>query len=473
MSNILSKKNSTKLKWWQKGALVALIMVFLYLLLAWTGGRCVQIRGDIDICPSWMLAFLFSPLFYVLVLYLIICLFFYITIKFRGTTRIILITIAAILIMAGIYYSFHYQIEKAIYKINPEIGTKLMVEYCEKNKLSKTRDNCYLRGARNLSLEDFSICEKIKESYSKNKCYEIIGVSLGDVAIGLAYKCEQISNECERNRCFTDLLRDYKSFRLSEGEDICQKVTVKEVSECISNSIIEGNYIGGNYKDCCYSILEGATVNIVNCEEREDLSKRDDCYQERARVKDDPNFCGKIQSQPQKTNCYSYLAVSRNELALCEKIQDQLFIYKCYTDVANAAKDLSICKKIQNPSEKYKCYVNYRFFHQSPSCEEIQTQLGVDKDICYLDIAKKAYDINFSLCEKIESEGIKNQCYFYFIDRVVAWNSPSSCEQIESPDRKDICYFEIAVHRTGDVAAKLCEKIESQDKKNQCFKQIK
>lgn len=195
---------------------------------------------------------------------------------------------------------------------------------------------------------------------------------------------------------------------------------------------------------------------------------KDGSYLEWATTFDKPELCEKIIGIGNRDFCYDFSAGKMNDTSYCEKITNSLTKGNCYADffrwrgydasVCNLtrdeeAKDICFasstrngqdCGRIQDVDRRDNCYKNYggSFFTDNGSnlsyCSKV---ISVEvRDSCFKFIASLEKNINLGLCEEIQTQEIKEDCYV-----TDAWKKQdvSICDKIMTPKTRQHCLSQI------------------------------
>ena len=114
---------------------------------------------------------------------------------------------------------------------------------------------------------------------------------------------------------------------------------------------------------CTVTIDAITSQDPSECEKIE-MGDRDPCYQDLARILEDPRICEQMSNS--KHRCYWNLAISLEQTDLCEFAP---FSQAC---VAITNGDSSMCDDISEKIEKSKCYYNIAILDRQPDlCDNI------------------------------------------------------------------------------------------------------
>lgn len=199
-------------------------------------------------------------------------------------------------------------------------------------------------------------------------------------------------------------------------------------------------------------------VTDPKCDALTDQSLMDGCYQEDGIITNDPRYCEKISGSDFRDRCFFQIAVDRSWPGLCRNVAKENDENHCY---AVTSGNDSFCAKVDLTDRRDKCYYDVGLRKHLSSCARINDSFL--RDNC---VVRYVYDTgNLSACEKVESTGRKEKCYYTLAERGDR-SDPAACDNIPVKEYKDDCYIMI-VENTRDKA--LCEKIDSKDTRNYCF----
>jgi len=174
------------------------------------------------------------------------------------------------------------------------------------------------------------------------------------------------------------------------------------------------------------------------------------CYRVVAVAKADPSVCEKIEVN--KDSCYAEVAKTKPDISLCNKVVAKSSKNRCYWNVADAKQDSSFCQNIIDDQDlKNRCLATIG--SDSLLCDKINNQ--PERNSCYLNIAIKKNDQ--SLCEKMDETEIVEEWKqdTQIICMATVSGDKSLCEKINRESEKEDCYFGVAVEKKDDS---LCEK---------------
>lgn len=294
-------------------------------------------------------------------------------------------------------------------------------------------------------------CDQVNESASKAFCYQGLAYSQGNSSV-----CELIDDEM-------GTIKDYCYVAIAgiKGNDsIC--TGIKNTTNA----------------DKCYLSSAQTSANLASCGYIVEQETKDWCYQEVAEKTLDPSICAGIESQAYKDSCYWGLAVKKPDSSLCAmaRAEDDPDMESCYTNVAEESDNVSICDLIPGASGKADCrkrtYAQHFLMLNEKDisvCENIPGDVpenlhGLYADECYLTFAQGFG--NTTMCEQIESPGLKDDCYYGF---AVYGSRSEMCGLIENPAKQGDCYRISASKQKNDA---VCELIESQDYKDLCYGEL-
>ena len=137
------------------------------------------------------------------------------------------------------------------------------------------------------------------------------------------------------------------------------------------------------------------------------------------------------QEVPQETTNYS-------NMQTCSEMDSPYRKDACYTKIAKESKNSSICEMVYTPSLKDSCYENISISLGDFSlCKKIFTPWG--QDDCYEEVAIKTQDV--TICENVDpSWNTRDKCILHVAR---AKQNPSLCEKIQSQKFKTECYSEL------------------------------
>ncbi|MEK7227415.1 MAG: hypothetical protein AAB641_00810 [Patescibacteria group bacterium] len=204
--------------------------------------------------------------------------------------------------------------------------------------------------------------------------------------------CSKFSDPLERSHCYTDL-----SIK-SNNSDLCKKIDgnkdgcYRSVGEALKDISVCNKIQGSRAKEYCILHVSGSgglvpetAVKKGNCA-NPDIEAQDYCYADDAFTFEDPTLCEKVQDPAKKDDCYAPMtvALASNIENTCGKIQDIEKKERCYGGVAQAKRDFKICDMINNEGVKNECYrsVSYEIGYREgiSKCSNVQNQNL--KDIC-------------------------------------------------------------------------------------------
>ena len=150
----------------------------------------------------------------------------------------------------------------------------------------------------------------------------------------------------------------------------------------------------------------------------------------------------------------------RNE-SKCENFEGHeysTFIYRdvCYHELAKLNKNKSLCNAIDSDFIKFDCYLEFELEKNFSFCENNTLW---DKPTCYFYIGKKS---SKETCDNLEDQANKDKCYLGVAKRS---GNYSLCQFIEGNDLNN-CIFAVAT-TSGDLS--LCFKMNSLKKMRRCL----
>lgn len=154
---------------------------------------------------------------------------------------------------------------------------------------------------------------------------------------------------CPTHRDFDNFRCNYEMALLLEDKSLC--------IETNSNLRIFDPTI-------CTTTIDAITSQDPSECEKIEKRDRDPCYQDLARILEDPRICEQMSNS--KHRCYWNLAMSTGDEKLCELSP---FTQAC-TAIVN--RDDSICEEISERIEQSKCYYNIAILDRQPDlCDNI------------------------------------------------------------------------------------------------------
>ena len=119
----------------------------------------------------------------------------------------------------------------------------------------------------------------------------------------------------------------------------------------------------------------------------------------------------------------------------------------------------SLCKIILSDDKREHCIVNIAMtINDSDLCESLTSETDKVKDPCYSEIAENKLD--YTLCEKINNEWMKNNCFDYIAKST---NNKYLCGKINDESKKEECIKIISEFEPG-----YCERLLDYER-NLCF----
>lgn len=186
-------------------------------------------------------------------------------------------------------------------------------------------------------INDFKICEKIKQQEERNKCY--YGVAYDNNSPQACEEIDNVSGHYGRDDCHYNVFLKWDL----KDKALCYKISSQEV------------------KNSCLTSVAGNTGDESLCqsEELNDKDKqrcRDEIARSSALIRKDQSLCENIKSSgigaSMKDYCYLDVVTQADikEVGICQKIDDDYLSYLCFVDVAKSLKNIGICDNL--PSSK-------------------------------------------------------------------------------------------------------------------------
>lgn len=163
---------------------------------------------------------------------------------------------------------------------------------------------------------------------------------------------DKIDEECSKMPDFRLVTRCYEDTAVNLSDPlICQRIPIDK-EDCIYGDCY-------NWRDTCYNQVAEKAKNSSICDFMLDGRVKDGCYMVTGIDEKNPSACDKINSIETRDTCFSLIVGSWNgtdDQSLCGKIQKQLSRDFCYAGVAHDLKNISICEKIEGDVWKKNCY---------------------------------------------------------------------------------------------------------------------
>lgn len=185
-------------------------------------------------------------------------------------------------------------------------------------------------------VNDFKICEKIKQQDERNKCY--YGVAYNNNS---QQSCEEIDSQYNaggpysRDDCYYNMFLKWDL----KDKALCYKISSPKIkNNCLTS-------VAGNTGD----------ESLCQSEELNDKDKqrcRDKIARSSALLKKDQTLCENIKSSAtgasMKDYCYLDVVTEADikEAEVCQKIDDDYLSYLCFVDVAKSLKNIGICDNL-------------------------------------------------------------------------------------------------------------------------------
>lgn len=297
------------------------------------------------------------------------------------------------------------------------------VELCEKISFGNDKYTCLA-----LVNKDELICDKISETYARDRCYkstfEAKGVSSSSV-------CEKLESAFSKEKCFDELgVKMLDPLLCEKAKSICEE----EVQSGRTDTVC--------IADGCLSEVAQAKKDITICEKIDDkYYKNVSCYIGIAEETRDYSACGKIEkdldvglnappgttgsdvinicNQRVKNAIAKNKAKSENNISYCKEIKSVNegwdISEDCYYEIATDKKDISVCKKITNESKQAECIAVINNPH---ACARV-----ADGGCC-------------------STLSFRQSC---FNKAAISLEDPAFCGAAGLDDSKDDCYFSIAL----------------------------
>jgi len=298
--------------------------------------------------------------------------------------------------------------------------------------------------ANNISSgEEKGTCESIKDSISKDNCYNNQAFTSNDTLL-----CNKITSINIKDSCFLSIIEKTKNTSL------CNE---------ISNS---------EQRRECNSHTERKVRSKEECDKIPQINSRDMCYMQLLNNNTTYNqdSCDLFTSEKFKQSCIFRYIVLRNNSAECISLHDSNLQYKCYLAIAENTRNLKICEMIVGLSGKNHCIASVNdLLMQEISAndfgvKECNILSGRFKDDCLLEVAIKSLDN--SICKNITYYDTKKEC---IINISLISKDPFVCDDLGSHDSRGQCKLEIAI-ATKDI--QICEMISNQFSRVDCITNV-
>ena len=294
------------------------------------------------------------------------------------------------------------------------------------------RMECYIRKAKENG--DQSICDNIISKFHKDICYTEISETMPDKAI-----CQKISDG-SRERCYFNVA-----------------IAKSDSSQCASFKTLSND---------CFNSIGLQTKDAKLCEQitSSDFTK----YSCLAVVTKDPKICNNIGLGvlTQRGLCYTRVAVASQSPAICgaQEVWDKA---GCYISVAQETKNANLCSKADYRSDE--CYYLLGQINLDVKiCEKIKD--ATQQEGCRQQIATRLGDL--STCENIKDQYIRDSCYSEIASKS---KNIAVCDRVEEKNSRDFCYLDF-IRRAKEIIIRdpsICEKIQRDDIRKECYQAIK
>ena len=205
-------------------------------------------------------------------------------------------------------------------------------------------------------------------------------------------------------------------------------------------------------------------VQKSECDSIEDSKKKDLCWAQISKLKNDTSGCEKITDKGIKYGCYTLLVYynSKIEPDICLKLSET-YRTNCLIMVAVSKDDIGFCKNLPE-IEANDCYGIFAFRHKDPSfCDKIVS--SYKRDDCYE--GSVFYIKSGTQCDKINDNFKRDNCYS---KAAYETNNTKFCEKIEGPIiEKDSCYHRIALQKKNRP---ICDMIKNQSFREDCYSEV-
>lgn len=196
---------------------------------------------------------------------------------------------------------------------------------------------------------------------------------------------------------------------------------------------------------------------INRCDGIVDVTEKSSCLLEIAKFREDSSVCAKIPISATADECFEYIAQKRMEEGFCNEIKSDIK-YRCYHDLALRKGDISICERIESNEIKNQCKAEIT--KVSPDlCPAYKTT--DEQDECYF--AYATMNGKKEACASIKGKEAAYRCLLTIAPNDI---NEALCMEMPDSDSKDRCLETVAINNL-DVS--ICKKIYSWIFKYECL----
>ena len=210
------------------------------------------------------------------------------------------------------------------------------IEECKKISVPLNKYRCLARVTNNVSICD-EMYEALKDNIfintlrEKDECYSEVYSKVAMETKDLTL-CEKIDDTFRKEKCFRDIAVETKNI------SICEKIE-------------------SDYKFTCYSIIAKVTGDANICEDVPLRPNVIHCYEMVAVSTENATLCEKLTDRKDKERCFRKIAELTNDTTLCQKLDDLGVRASCVTEIASKTGDASGCEILPQGYFKDYCYL--------------------------------------------------------------------------------------------------------------------
>ena len=245
-------------------------------------------------------------------------------------------------------------------------------------------------------------CSHIQDNGERIKCYNNAASKFNDYNI-----CFEINESSSRNGCLHE-----ESIRKKE-EDICHFIN------------------DSSYYDNCLIEVAKLTLDYNTCNNIKDSLIKDECVSFIAQNKNDSVSCGNIKDESEKNKCFSRVGKNLQDQDLCRSITKSSDEDNCLSVVAQSTNDFELCKTIKEITEKDKCIAIIA--QQTRTIEYCESHSSLEN--CHYFFYQEHCDL---LGEDIDLNNYNNDNFFVFKVMRGSTGEPYRCKEIGI--RRHTCY---------------------------------
>jgi len=201
---------------------------------------------------------------------------------------------------------------------------------CEDIEILNERDDCYVNLAKQTGNRD--VCDSITTSvHFKDECLRVVAVKQKDIEV-----CEDIVYSNSKSYCYESIAE------VNKDPSICPTVEQDK------------------WEQTCYHKLALILEDFTLCSELDAWVRRDECYQGVAEKTEDHTICLAIPSKDNANACLWEIAKSTQNEKICESwivtdTGDKIKKDLCYKNLARRKQNNMICNGIVSNSVRKEC----------------------------------------------------------------------------------------------------------------------